>query len=45
MSIPAGISRKRRIELTAALSHTARFLTPATVASALEIDVTAAPRR
>lgn len=45
MSIPAGISGKGRIELAAALSQTARFLTPVNVASALEIDETTAARK
>jgi predicted transcriptional regulator of viral defense system len=45
MSIPAGISGKGRIELAAALSQTARFLTPEIVASALDIDETSAARK
>ena len=45
MSIPAGISGKSRIELAAALSQASRFLTPLTVASALEIDETAAAKK
>lgn len=45
MSISAGISGKSRIELAAALSQTARFLTPLIVASALEIDETAAAKK
>lgn len=45
MSIPAGISGKGRIELAAALSQSPRFLTPVNVASALEIDETAAARK
>lgn len=45
MSVPAGISGKGRVELATALSHAGRFLTPVTVASALEIDENAAARK